>query len=220
MRHVNYKNLIVVALTLCALVAVPRTYSATSESLSSQDQVQMYALIIQRLLGPDDTYSEPIPKGKVYVTTTLSTPPPPEDTKQIDTRDEQARDAAAHDQLIPPPPPIDSYFASWPKGTEPATQNISKEMQAKMMAAIGLPQYEFQWVSDPSKELKINPRSGALPDGRPILTLTQFVFLSPDRVYATGGIYVASQVSGICLYFFKKDKLGWHFEKRIQGPVS
>ncbi|HEY3859076.1 MAG TPA: hypothetical protein VGM47_05625 [Gammaproteobacteria bacterium] len=206
-------------IALCISMSAPSIRAAPSGDLTPQDKTLMYSLVIQRLLGPDDTYDEPMPKGKVYVTATLDAPPPPDAMRQAIAMGDQKTVALASTRPIPPPPPPPE-FVPWPKGTQPATQKVSKEMQAALVAAVGFSQYDFEWVTDPGKQLKFDPRSHALPGGRPILTLTQFVHLSPDRVYTSGGIYVASTVAGICWYIFKKDSSGWHLEKRIFGPVA
>lgn len=210
-----------IVLLVLAFVPVPFSdaFAVTPLSLPTEDQLRMYSVIVGRLLDQDDTYGEPIGPGKVYVSMVLSDVPSPGLMKQIENFDDQTNAARTDASVAPPkgPPP---FFDSAPEDVARPHAKLTDSMRAPLVSAINLPQYEFAWVVNPDKDLKFDKKTGALPDGRPVLTLSRLIFLTPDRIYASGNIYVASQVSGVCWYFFKRDSSGWHFEKRIRGPVS
>jgi hypothetical protein len=210
------------AAILIFLAAAPMLCEAAD--LSAQSEAQMYAIVIQRLLGPDDTYESPMPPEKVYIDKYLRATLSPTDMKKYIAffdRINEVRNLPpkAIPQNPPPPPPPFPTGHGYPGGKLPPPLVMPRSTEAALRILLKLPMYDIHWLVNGRKTLRFNKPCGDIHGGGVLITLSQIGFIN-DQAYIEGDIFVASSVAGTTWYLFDKKGNDWELVKVIMGPIA
>jgi len=192
--------------------------AAGDQRLTAKEQAQIYARVIQSLLGLDPTYDgQPIEPGKVYIDEKLGTPLSITDIKDVISFDEKLHSVSAGPP--PPPPPLPPVYHGYSSGTEPSPVMMPAEARSALIKILRLPQFELHWISDELHGPETPMNKQAVVGESVSLSFSNTAFLSADTLYVEGEIDASRMVPSSTFYFFKKDKSGWHLSRKIDEYV-
>ncbi|MBV1775221.1 hypothetical protein KSF73_05780 [Burkholderiaceae bacterium DAT-1] len=207
----NLKQYFFIPFVLLASIA---TWGETTNEFSDKDRISIYFQIIQRLIGPDDTYDGRLHPKTLYINRNLSDI---SDDDRAYIKESQKMANWLPDQPIPtpsetPPPPPSFLFSRNP------IDKISPDIEAQLSTLLKAANIHFRFISSFS-DAPFKKKTHAVA-GRGAVISFSTLESKNDEVITCGEIYIARLAAGTFYYIFRFENGQWLLKQSISGPVA